>query len=86
MAWPACLLSLVLTVLGLLLLHLNRAHPEVHAFDYGALLTVVALAASPVGAVIASRRPENPMGWIICALVSTPRSSTSRRGTPSMRC
>jgi hypothetical protein len=62
-----CMLSVVLTVLGLLLV-LNRAHPGLHLFDYWALLTVIAAAASPVGAVIAWRRPENPIGWIICAL------------------
>jgi hypothetical protein len=67
-AWSACLLSVVLTVLALLLLLLNRSHPGLHVFDYGMLLTVVTVAASPVGAIIASRRPENPIGWILCAL------------------
>jgi hypothetical protein len=68
LAWSLCLLSVALTGLGLLLLILNRFHQNVHIFDYWALLTVVTIASSPVGAVIASRRSENPIGWIICAL------------------
>ncbi len=68
LAWSVCLLSVALTALGLLLMILNSSHPKLHVFDYWALLTVVTTAASPVGAVIASRRPQNPMGWIICAL------------------
>jgi hypothetical protein len=68
LAWSLCLLSVALTGLGLLLLILNRSHQNVHIFDYWALLTVVALASLPGGAVIASRRPENPIGWIICVL------------------
>jgi hypothetical protein len=67
-AWSLCVLSVALTALGLLFLLLNKSHPRLHVFDYWALLTVVTIAASPVGAVIASRRPENPIGWIICAL------------------
>ncbi|CAN5791521.1 hypothetical protein BH18ACT11_BH18ACT11_12230 [soil metagenome] len=68
LAWSVCLLAVALTALGLLLMILNSSHPKLHVFDYWALLTVVTTAASPVGAVIASRRPQNPMGWIICAL------------------
>ena len=68
LAWSLCLLSVALTGLGLLLLILNRSHQNVHIFDYWALLTVVTLASLPVGAVIASRRPENPIGWILCVL------------------
>lgn len=68
LSWSLCLLSGALTALAVLLLILNRSHPNVHIFDYGAMLTVSAIAAAPVGAVISSRRPETPVGWIICAL------------------
>ncbi len=66
LAWSMCALSLVLTALSLLLLALNRSHPNAHVFDYWGEFTVVAIAGATVGAVIASRRPENPIGWIFC--------------------
>ncbi len=68
LTWCAGAFVLTLTALALLLLALNRSHPGVHIFDYWALLTVVTIAASPAGLVIASHRPESPIGWIICAL------------------
>jgi hypothetical protein len=66
LAWSMCALSLVLTALSLLLLALNLSHPNAHVFDYWGEFTVVAIAGATVGAVIASRRPENPIGWIFC--------------------
>jgi len=68
LAWSLCLISVTLTALSLLLLILNRSHPNLHIFDYWDLLTVVTLVSAPVGTVIASRRPDNLVGWIICAL------------------
>ncbi len=68
LAWSACALSLTLTGVGLVLLAANRSHPNVHIFGYGAVLTVITLSTSPVGSLIASRRPQNPIGWIICAM------------------
>src|SRR5919202_972116 len=61
-------LSLALTAFGLLLLTLNLSHPNVHIFDYWPENTVIAVASSTVGAVIASRCPENPIGWLFCAI------------------
>jgi hypothetical protein len=61
-----CALSLALTALSLLLLALNLSHSNVHIFDYWAEYTVTAVCGSTVGAMIASRRPENPIGWIFC--------------------
>jgi hypothetical protein len=66
LAWSMCALSLVLTALSILLLALNLSHPNAHVFDYWGEFTVVAIAGATVGAVIASRRPENPIGWIFC--------------------
>src|SRR5215211_1293684 len=60
--WVLWGLSAALTVLGLLLLALNRSRPDVRVFVYWA-----AVVFSTVGAAIASRRPGNPIGWIFCA-------------------
>jgi hypothetical protein len=40
----------------------------VHLYNYWAESTLGALTFSTVGAFVASRRPENPIGWIFCAL------------------
>jgi hypothetical protein len=57
-----------LTGVALVLLAASRSHPNTHIFDYGAVLTVITISTSPVGALIASRRAQNPLGWIICAI------------------
>jgi hypothetical protein len=67
-AWSAWGLSLVLIALSLLLLALNRSEPDVYLYDYWAEYTLAALTFSTVGAFVASRRPENPIGWIFCAI------------------
>ena len=66
LAWSTWGLSLALTAFSLLLLALNLSHPNLHIFDYWAEYTVAAVVGSTVGAVIASPRPENPIGWIFC--------------------
>jgi hypothetical protein len=68
LAWSLCALSLTLTGVGLVLLAASRSHPNAQVFDYGAVLTVITISTSPVGALIASRRPQNPLGWIICTI------------------
>jgi hypothetical protein len=68
LAWSICALSLALAALSLLLLYLNYSHPGVHIFDYWVQDTVMAVGYSTVGAVITSRRPENVMGWLFCAI------------------
>jgi len=70
-AWLAlaiCLLALSLTALGLFFLTLNLSNPKVDIYDYWVEITVIAVAFSAVGAVVASRCPENPFGWIYCAI------------------
>ncbi len=59
-------LSLVLTALSLLLLAWSWPHPNVHVFDYWVENTLVAVVFSTVGAVVASRRPDHPVGWLFC--------------------
>jgi hypothetical protein len=64
LAWSLWGLSLALTALALLLLALNRSHPNAHIFDwwFGNTLSVIDVT---VGAIVASRRPENPVGWLL---------------------
>ena len=66
LAWSLCALSLALTALSLLLLDLNLSHPNTHIFDSWLDSTLSALSYAPVGALIASRHPANPIGWLLC--------------------
>jgi hypothetical protein len=63
-AWSLWTLSVALTALALLLLALNLSHPNAHIFDWWVsnALTVIDVT---VGAIVASRRPENPVGWLL---------------------
>ncbi len=69
-AWSLCAFSLALTALSLLLLALNLSRSETHVYDYWLDNTVVALSFSILGAIIASRLPANPLGWLFCAAAS----------------
>jgi hypothetical protein len=71
LAWALCVLSLVLTALSLLLLALNLSHPDAHLFNYWLENTVLAISFSIIGAIIASRLPANPVGWLFCAAACT---------------
>ncbi len=66
LAWSLCAFSLALTALSLLLLIQSWSHPNVHVFDYWVENTMVAVVFSTVGAVLASRRPDHPIGWLFC--------------------
>jgi hypothetical protein len=66
LAWSLCALSLALTALSLLLLALNLSHPNAHIYDPWLDNTLTAISYAPVGALIASRHPENPVGWLLC--------------------
>ena len=66
LAWSLWGLSLTLTVLALLLLALILSHPHTHTFDDWLENTLNAVFYSSVGAIVASRRPENPVGWLLC--------------------
>jgi hypothetical protein len=65
-AWSLCGLSLALTALSLLLLVLNLSHPNTHIYDYWLDNTLNGVLFPIVGAIVASRRPENAVGWLLC--------------------
>ena len=68
LAWSLWAISVALTTVGLLLLALNLSHPDVHVYDYWLENTLSAVLFSTVGAFVASRRAENPVGWLFCLL------------------
>jgi hypothetical protein len=67
LAWSLCAFSLALTALSLLLLALNLSHPNTHIYDYWLESSIIPLSFSIIGAIIASRLPANPLGWLFCA-------------------
>ncbi|MDQ3912545.1 MAG: hypothetical protein M3305_12410, partial [Actinomycetota bacterium] len=66
-AWSVCALSLGLTALTFLLivLILNFNTP---IYFFWLTLTVLSVGYSVIGAIIASRLPNHPIGWICCAI------------------
>ena len=71
LAWSLCALCTVLITLALVLDFMTEEFPlEISGFRYDpgfAVLTgVLSLAYPAVGALIASRLPANPIGWIFC--------------------
>ena len=66
LAWSLCVLSLTLTGLSLLVLALNLSYPNTHIYDPWLDNTLTAISYAPVGALIASRHPANPVGWLLC--------------------
>jgi hypothetical protein len=67
-AWIICALCLGLATIDLVLVALNSSHPDVRIPEPWIGHTVSAVAFSTVGAVVGSRRPENPIGWLFCAI------------------
>ena len=65
LAWSLWGISVTLTALSLLLLVLNLQYPNAPIPDYwlGNALVVIDVT---VGAIVASRRPENLVGWLLC--------------------
>ncbi|MGI8586137.1 MAG: hypothetical protein ACR2M0_00395 [Chloroflexia bacterium] len=72
LAWLLWALSIVLTA-GLVLLAFLNGDPSA----WGQLFGSIAIATFPtVGALVAARRPRNPMGWLILAIALSFASST----------
>jgi hypothetical protein len=66
LAWGLCVLSLALTALSLLLFILNLSYPNTHLYEPWLDNALTAVFYPTVGAIVASRRPENPVGWLLC--------------------
>src|SRR5215213_12026865 len=71
LAWSLCALSLALTALTLFLFALNLSYSGAHGYDYWLENTIQAVSFSIIGAIIASRLPANPVGWLFCAAACT---------------
>jgi hypothetical protein len=67
LAWALCALTLMLTALNFLLIALNVSS-NVPAYVFWPELTSIAVGYSMIGAIIASRLPNHPIGWICCAI------------------
>ncbi len=65
LAWSLWALTVALTALSLLLLALSLSYPDAHVFDWWLGNTLVVVDVT-VGAIVASRRPDNPVGWLLC--------------------
>jgi hypothetical protein len=65
LAWLLCGVSLTLCGLGLILEFLN-GHLITDTSVVG--IALLAITFPLVGAVVAARRPRNPLGWIFCVI------------------
>jgi hypothetical protein len=66
-AWAVCALSLGLTALSFLLIALNVSL-DTPVYFFWLDLTVLSVGYSVIDAIIASRLPHHPIGWICCAI------------------
>jgi hypothetical protein len=67
LVWAVCALSLMLTVLNFILIALNVSL-NTPAYVFWPELTSLAVGYSVIGAIITSRLPNHPIGWICCAI------------------
>ena len=68
LAWSLCALCVALAAASLLLAVLNGRAPSEILIDEGIIaIAVLTVAFSVVVALVASHRPDNPIGWIFCA-------------------
>ena len=66
-AWAVCALSLTLTALDFLFVTMNVSL-KTPAYVFWPELTSLAMGYSVIGAIIASRLPNHPIGWLCCAI------------------
>ncbi|MGH3089411.1 MAG: histidine kinase [Rubrobacteraceae bacterium] len=68
LAWPLWGISVILAAFGIFFLILNGSFASLIGDDSAGINASVAVAFPTVGAIIASRRPGNPIGWIFCSV------------------
>jgi hypothetical protein len=68
LAWSLATLSVVLLVGGIALAQMTLSTVAERPYYGSVTLSVLALAFSVVGAIIASRQPRNAIGWIFCSI------------------
>ncbi|MGI8423359.1 MAG: sensor histidine kinase [Chloroflexota bacterium] len=67
LAWGSWALASLLGMLGLVFLALTSGSLGALLSSFGPATVVIALTFPAVGAVIASHRPDNRLGWVLCA-------------------
>ena len=67
LAWSTCALSLTLTALSFLLVGL-LLYSDTAIYYYWLETSMVTVGYSIVGAIVASRLPASPIGWLFCAI------------------
>ena len=67
LAWSLCTLSLALTAVSYLVIALNLSL-DAPVYFYWLEPTTIAIGYSVIGAIIASRLPKHPIGWMCCAI------------------
>ena len=67
LASALCALTLMLTAINFLLIAMNVSL-NVPAYVFWPELTSLAVGYSVIGAIIASRLPNHPIGWLCCAI------------------
>jgi hypothetical protein len=67
LAWSVCALSLALTALSFVFIVLSLRQ-DAPIFFYWLEPAAIAVGYSVIGAIIASRLPSHPIGWICCAI------------------
>ena len=69
LVWGSWIVAVALAALAGLFLLLGRSQPQpADTFGFRGFAIIFAVAFATVGALVASRRPENPIGWIFCAM------------------
>lgn len=68
LAWSLWLLYMALALGAVIFLILGWSTPPPASFGFRGFSAIVAVPFSTVGALIASRRPQNSIGWIFCAI------------------
>ena len=67
LAWSVCALSLALTALSYIVIALDLSL-NAPIYLYWLEPTTIAIGYSVIGAIIASRLPDHPIGWICCGI------------------